>query len=411
MTTTTSTPNATAMGNGNKKGMATSFSAGDIDRHGSKLLDNKDVTKWTSVEVQHWIKEQCRNYELKKATAEKFEMNGQALALLTKHDFLRRSPDGGEILYYSLQRLINPNKGDSVRLDQNGFKNGSHSPRPKIVELSPDDEESHNEVDASSPKPIIEEPDDPPKIRKSQSHTPRNNFQHYPPHGHPFFFSQGHVAPAVMTMPAGTAAAFFHTHHQQQQRRQGIPEEFIHAQHPNIHPGHVLHPHLFQQYNPMMTARGILIEVMDDVDPTQFSSDGANGAPFDANEGIFMVSINGQRYVMNESQVRQLVTEVYQQQAYQETQQQQQQQQHYQQQQQYFQQQQQHYQQQQQQQQPHPNPHPHPHPHYPHQQYYPHQQQPQYPPHTQHPQRPVLDPRFPQHPSPTAPPPPAPQRF
>ena len=31
---------------------------------------------------------------------------GQALALLTKHDFLRRSPDGGEILYYALQRLI-----------------------------------------------------------------------------------------------------------------------------------------------------------------------------------------------------------------------------------------------------------------------------------------------------------------
>jgi len=31
---------------------------------------------------------------------------GQALVLLTKHDFLRRSPDGGEILYYALQRLI-----------------------------------------------------------------------------------------------------------------------------------------------------------------------------------------------------------------------------------------------------------------------------------------------------------------
>jgi hypothetical protein len=31
---------------------------------------------------------------------------GQALALLTKQDFLRRSPDGGEVLYYALQRLI-----------------------------------------------------------------------------------------------------------------------------------------------------------------------------------------------------------------------------------------------------------------------------------------------------------------
>lgn len=31
---------------------------------------------------------------------------GQALILLTKHDFLRRSPDGGEVLYYALRRLI-----------------------------------------------------------------------------------------------------------------------------------------------------------------------------------------------------------------------------------------------------------------------------------------------------------------
>jgi hypothetical protein len=31
---------------------------------------------------------------------------GQALVLLTKHDFLRRTPDGGEILYYALRRLI-----------------------------------------------------------------------------------------------------------------------------------------------------------------------------------------------------------------------------------------------------------------------------------------------------------------
>lgn len=26
--------------------------------------------------------------------------------LLTKHDFIRRSPQGGEILFYALQRLI-----------------------------------------------------------------------------------------------------------------------------------------------------------------------------------------------------------------------------------------------------------------------------------------------------------------
>lgn len=102
------------------------------DEDSSKKLssiDGKDVTQWTSTEVQQWVEEQCQKFELKKATSEKFQMNGdkqhnsiytcsfscfsmnffkigQALVLLTKHDFLRRIPDGGEILYYALQKII-----------------------------------------------------------------------------------------------------------------------------------------------------------------------------------------------------------------------------------------------------------------------------------------------------------------
>ena len=77
MKTTTSTPNATAMGNGNKKGIANSLSVGDIDKNAPKSVDRKDVNKWSSIEVQHWIKDQCKKFELRKATAEKFEMNGK----------------------------------------------------------------------------------------------------------------------------------------------------------------------------------------------------------------------------------------------------------------------------------------------------------------------------------------------
>ncbi|UJR33229.1 hypothetical protein I4U23_020684 [Adineta vaga] len=334
-TTTTSTPNAIAMGNGNKKGIANSLSVGDIDKHPSKSVDKKDVTKWSSIEVHQWIKEQCKRFELRKATVEKFEMNGQALALLTKHDFLRRSPDGGEILYYALQKLINPNKGDSARHDQNGHKNGVRS--PLIVELGPD-EDSNDTPDPSSPKPIIEEPDDPPKIHRSQSD------------------AYDYIPPPVLTMPVGAAAAFFHQHHQQQQRRQGIPEEFIqaHQQQQHMHPGPMFYQPGVQHYHPMMSAQGILIEAMDDIDPSSFSADGVNGTSDtngtdgtngNAQEAYYMVTMNGQRFVMNEAQVRQLVTEVYQQQAYQENLQQQQ---HFHQQQQFFQQQ-QHFQQQQQQ--------------------------------------------------------------
>ena len=122
-TTTDYISTATEMGNGNKKFSSYSVSADELNKHhSSKFINNKDVAKWSSDEVQHWIKHQCKKFELKKATAEKFAMNGmtniitivfmiivylgQALVLLTKHDFLRRSPDGGEILYYALQRLI-----------------------------------------------------------------------------------------------------------------------------------------------------------------------------------------------------------------------------------------------------------------------------------------------------------------
>lgn len=44
-------------------------------------LDEKNVTEWSSAEVKHWIEEQCQKFELKKATTEKFEMNGKRSSL------------------------------------------------------------------------------------------------------------------------------------------------------------------------------------------------------------------------------------------------------------------------------------------------------------------------------------------
>ena len=144
-------------------------------------------------------------------------------------------------------------------------------------------------------------------------------------------------------MPVGAAAAYFH------QQRQAYPNGYLHPNHhPHLHMNqpHFYHPNLFQHYHPMMSARGILIEIMDDVDPANYTSDGVNGSTNAAPETLYMVTMNGQQFVMNEEQVRQLVTEVYQQQTYQENLQQQQ---HFHQQQQFYQQQ-QHFQRQQQQQ-------------------------------------------------------------
>jgi hypothetical protein len=112
--------------NGNKTPQSNSSSPDSLHMH-SLNVDGGEVTRWSSNDVKNWVEQQCQQFELKKATSEEFQMNGmidniglicllfdwtfdfylgQALVLLTKHDFLRRSPDGGEILYYALQRLI-----------------------------------------------------------------------------------------------------------------------------------------------------------------------------------------------------------------------------------------------------------------------------------------------------------------
>jgi hypothetical protein len=123
MTQTTASPSiGSVMDNDNTVPSAMDSFSADNSPKQSADLNNKDVTQWSSAEVQHWVEEQCQKFELKKATTEKFQMNGivgtfyitecllfclgQALLLLTKHDFLRRTPDGGEILYYALRRLI-----------------------------------------------------------------------------------------------------------------------------------------------------------------------------------------------------------------------------------------------------------------------------------------------------------------
>ncbi|CAF0748451.1 unnamed protein product [Rotaria sordida] len=342
-TTTTSTTNATAMGNGNKKAHANSLSADDLHKYSTKPT-TRDVSKWSSLEVQHWIRHQCKKFELNKAITEQFELNGQALMLLSKHDFIRRAPNGGEVLYYALQRLINPNKEtNSAGNNASTLRAELSDQQSRIVEVNNDQDTVYDTADSSSTRPIVEEPDDPPLLRKSQSATNHDADQH-DHNNHRYFYSQGNFRPTVFAMPAGAAAAYF-----QQQQQQRFPNGFMYAHPPphyHVHPPPIIHPHLLPQYYPMMSAQGILVEIMDDAEPDAFIPNGPmNGGASDP--GLFMVTISGQRYIMNEAQVMQLVGEVYQQQGYQGNQQQQFQQQ--QQQQQQFRQHQQHMRQQQQQ--------------------------------------------------------------
>ena len=197
------------------------------------------------------------------------------------------------------------------------LKNRSSSQHARIVEVAADSEEANRTSDLSSPKPIVEEPDDPPIIRSSHSETHHNN-QHEQRNNYRYFANQPHIPSTVYTMPADVAAAYFY------QQQQGLPNAFMYAHQPNLHMHqhpHFFHPHLIHQYYPMMSAQGILIEIMDDAQTNVFSRNGIhnsmNGVNFGVQEPLYLVTMNGQRYIMNEREVRQLVIEVYQRENYQ----------------------------------------------------------------------------------------------
>jgi hypothetical protein len=70
-TTITPPPDASVMNNDN-----TDSSSADNLQQQPLNINDKDATKWSSAEVQKWVEEQCQKFELKKATTEKFQMNG-----------------------------------------------------------------------------------------------------------------------------------------------------------------------------------------------------------------------------------------------------------------------------------------------------------------------------------------------
>jgi len=74
-TTATSPVLTSAMDDGNTVSATDSSSADNLQQQ-SLNLNDKEVTIWSSAEVQQWIEEQCQKFELKQATTEKFQLNG-----------------------------------------------------------------------------------------------------------------------------------------------------------------------------------------------------------------------------------------------------------------------------------------------------------------------------------------------
>ncbi|GFO41639.1 transcription factor etv7 [Plakobranchus ocellatus] len=61
--------------------------------------------QWTAAEVKAWLKFCVEEFSLSPVCASRFDMNGKAMCLLTRTDFIERAPHAGDVLYNVFQRL------------------------------------------------------------------------------------------------------------------------------------------------------------------------------------------------------------------------------------------------------------------------------------------------------------------
>ncbi|XP_066456203.1 transcription factor ETV7-like isoform X2 [Eleutherodactylus coqui] len=66
---------------------------------------------WSKDDVIEWLRWAEEEYSLKKTDDSKFLMNGRALCILTKTDFIARSASSGDVLYELLQCIKNHRQG------------------------------------------------------------------------------------------------------------------------------------------------------------------------------------------------------------------------------------------------------------------------------------------------------------
>lgn len=74
----TTKPNATSAMEEDRAAAASNSPSRETLEQSTSSSESKDVTKWSSVDVQQWVEAQSQKYELKKATSEKFQMNGKS---------------------------------------------------------------------------------------------------------------------------------------------------------------------------------------------------------------------------------------------------------------------------------------------------------------------------------------------
>ncbi|PVD33933.1 hypothetical protein C0Q70_05195 [Pomacea canaliculata] len=82
---------------------------------------------WTKDDVRAWLKFCSDEFSIQHVRPERFDMNGKALCLLNRNDFMERDPSSGDVLYNALQRLLQ-GKNDISSLRPPFSGSGSLSP-------------------------------------------------------------------------------------------------------------------------------------------------------------------------------------------------------------------------------------------------------------------------------------------
>ncbi|XP_053384034.1 uncharacterized protein LOC123535753 isoform X2 [Mercenaria mercenaria] len=79
----------------------------------------KHPQTWSKEEIGAWLRWCTEEYSIEPIPPEKFDLNGKALCLLSRSDFMERVPRNGDVLFNCLQTLIAKHAGSGMVFQQN----------------------------------------------------------------------------------------------------------------------------------------------------------------------------------------------------------------------------------------------------------------------------------------------------
>lgn len=114
-------------------GWPLSMTLGEV--HEDTLLPTglgNDPRQWSKHNVSMWLEWCTEQFSLVPTDADNFHMNGKALCLLSKADFLERAPKAGDVLFNALQLLLH-RALHTARMHNGGGQGNGAVPRSTVI--------------------------------------------------------------------------------------------------------------------------------------------------------------------------------------------------------------------------------------------------------------------------------------